>query len=364
MADEPQGSTPAAAPVSNVPAAGGASPQSGSNPAGNETPAGAGGNPGQVQPAAGAPSGTTVAGDPAGGNAPSTAEPVLGADGKPVAVGVRPDAEKPELSWSDRVKAYAGDDAKKAAALGRYATDKDAFDALLEAKEKIRSGQLRTPFPKDGTPEVQAEWRAENGLPESAEKYDLSQLKAADGRPLSELDMKYVKEAASVLHGHNFTNDQLNAAISLSYQIEQKRMADLQSADVTMQGVNDQQLRSDWGPEYQKNKNLVDGFLAGVPEKVRALLQNGRLSNGSPIFQDAESMKYFANLARELNPMGTVTAGTGLDKMDNVHTQIAAYETRMRTDGTAWHKDQKAQAHYRELLDFRIRMEGQAKRTA
>src|SRR5687767_4172297 len=66
---------------------------------------------------------------------------------------------------------YAGEDGKKLARLERFTDPVKAFDALIEAQNKIRSGELAKPLPPNANEQERAEWRQANGIPEKPEGY-------------------------------------------------------------------------------------------------------------------------------------------------------------------------------------------------
>jgi hypothetical protein len=86
--------------------------------------------------------------------------------------------------WRQRI---AGDDRELFKQLERYATEADFGKAHVSLRGKLSSGEYRRVPGKDATPEDIAAWRADMGLPASAEDY-MADLALSDGTVLSEAD--------------------------------------------------------------------------------------------------------------------------------------------------------------------------------
>ena len=113
-------------------------------------------------------------------------------------------------------------------------------------------------------------------------------------------------------------------------------------------------LRSDWGTEYQLNLGIVDGFLNLAPAGVKDAILGGRLADGTPIGNNADVLRWFASLGRELNPTSTVTNSTGVQAAQAIATEKATLEKLMGNHESEYWKGSQSesmQKRYRELLD-------------
>lgn len=114
-------------------------------------------------------------------------------------------------------------------------------------------------------------------------------------------------------------------------------------------------LKKEWGPDFTANRNAIDGFIkANVPAEAQPLFLNARMGDGTPVFSHPAMVRVFAQLGRTLNPSGTGTPTSGLNSLDAIEDQIKVYEKRMTTK--EWFKDDKANEHYRQLVEARDNM--------
>ena len=264
-----------------------------------------------------------------------------------------PPADPPAAKWQDNWReTYAGEDKKKMERLGRYATPDAAFDALLSLQNKIGAGELRSNLPKDATPEQVNAWRAENGIPESPEKYE---IKFGEGG-LPESDKPVIDSFLKEMHGKNVNNDQAKATIDWYYK-EVQRQADARAEqDVQFSKQSEDALRVEWGAEYRQNVNAVTALVDTAPADVKDLIAHGRLANGDPILSHPSAMKWFASLSRQINPITTVIPNAGANIGSAIDDEIADIEKLMRTDRKAYNENDKMQSRYRELLEARERL--------
>lgn len=259
-----------------------------------------------------------------------------------------------KATWPDdwREK-YSKDDAKKLARLGRYTSPEAAFDALIAAQNRISSGELKGVLPKNATPEEVTQWRKDNGIPDAPEKYD---LKFDNGLVIGEADKEIVDGFLKSAHAKNLNTDQVKSTIEWYYSEQERVAAEREAKDEQERTVALDALNAEWGSEFRRNTNAIKGILQTFPENVRGLLEGGRLSDGTAIFNNPEVLRGFAAIARELNPAGTVVGAGAGDATKSVNEEISAIEKTMKTNRSAYNKDEKLQARYRDLLGAREKM--------
>lgn len=282
-----------------------------------------------VAPVASTPPSTPPSDPPAGGTPPS--DPPAGA--------------APE-DWATRREKYANGDDKLSKRLARYSSEKDAIDALIAAQNKISSGELKAPLAKDATPEQIATWREENGLPAEPTGY------ALEGITIPEAGQENVNEFLKTAHANNMTPEQVRAAVAFEMARGAKMQEERLALDATAKVNANAELDALWGSEATLNKNLILGMLNSAPEGVADKILGGRTPDGTPIASDVDTLRWLASLAREVNPTATIVPGNGTSSLQVVETELAALKQRMATDRTAYFKDAKAQARFRELTDL------------
>lgn len=254
--------------------------------------------------------------------------------------------------WPDdwREKAANGD-AKVSQRLGRYASPEAVATALIAAQNRISSGELKTVLGKDAKPEEIATWRKENGIPETAAKYD---LQLGDGLVVGKDDLPLVNKFLEAAHGTNQTPDQVKASLRAYYAVQESITQQRAEADMQAQDDATDSLRAEWGNEFKRNMNQISGLMDSVGGKgLKDQFLSGRLADGTPIGSSPAALKMLLSLALINNPAGTVVPAGGGNMMQSVEDEISKIEEGMRKNRTAYDKDEKTQARYRELLGAR-----------
>jgi len=246
---------------------------------------------------------------------------------------------------------YEGDDATKYSGQLERVLDMGTFAKnYFNAQDRIRTGELASGLPENATPEQMADWRTANGVPEAADKYELA---LDDGLVLGDDDTRIMAGVYEVAHAENVSSQTMSA---LTNAMMQGRVIE-QDAMTQQDGVQQQQtvvqLKEAWGQDYTTNQNMVKGLIAQLPEAIREEFEDARLPDGRAMFNSPEIMVFFADVARKLNPAGTVVPNAN-NPTQAITDEIAALEGRMGDDD--WHKDKAAQARIQQLYDTREQM--------
>lgn len=327
--------------MSNTPEPGAAAaetpPNNPNSPAPGAAPAAANGAAPAVPAAVAAVPG---AGEP--GAAPAAVTPPAG--GEPHVPG----------PWGDNWReTAAGDDAAILKDLQRYTSPKEVAKALVEAKARIRSGELQAPLPDNATAEQVTEFRQRNGIPEKADGY-LEKL--PDGLVIGEDDKPLFASFAEQLHKHNVKPAVVHDVVkwySDMLATEDKARVD---ADATLKTETEDALRGEWGGDYRVNVNIVNAMLSQAPKTVQDMIAEARTPDGTPIKGTADFARWMATLAREVNPIVTIPGGSSGDPMKTVHEEIAAIETLMQKDRKAYNADPSKAARLMQLYDIKAQM--------
>ena len=285
--------------------------------------------------------GTGAGGAAAGAGA--KADDGAGAPGSGAGGGASPAAD-----WSPdwRLK-MAGGDEKVAKGLERYATPKDVHNSLKSLQQRLSTGELRSVLPKDAKPEDVAKWRAENGIPEKPDAYEMP-----EGLVVGEADKAGVNEFLTAMHGANATPAQVQAGLNAYYKIKEQSIAAMGEADVSHRDEVQDTLRAEWGAEYRGNVNSINAFLDMAPAGIKEKLLSARMPDGRAVANDPDMMRTLIAWAREVNPVGTVVPAGG-DQMGAIDTEIDKIRKVMREDRKAYDRDEKMQERFRQLLEAR-----------
>lgn len=262
-------------------------------------------------------------------------EPGAAGDPAPDAKGYWPD------DWRDKVS--KGNE-KVLQRLGRYASPEAALDALIEAQNRISQGKLK-PGPKASAEEVSA-WRAEMGIPESPDKYDLKGVQIPEAsKPMFDV---LFKEA----HATGQSAEQVAGTIRAWQQVQVKA-AEMRAENdrLAMQAVEDG-LREEWGGEFRVHMNNIHGLLDGATDQgFKDKLLAARMPDGNPIGTSPEALKFLLSLALIKNPAGVVLPGGGSNPVDGVKEELGKLQKI-----PAAKKTEAQSGRQRQLIDAAIKM--------
>tara|TARA_R110002074_G_C12558458_1_gene667622 strand:- start:19596 stop:20540 length:945 start_codon:yes stop_codon:yes gene_type:complete len=280
-----------------------------------------------------------------------TAPAILGgeADEKPV---IAP-ADWPE-DWRQKM---VGDDEKLLKRFARYGSPKDLANALVNAQNKISSGELKAGKPADASPEQLAEWRKANGIPDTPDKYDLT---LPDGLVIGEADKPLVGEVLAAAHAADASPEVVKAVVAAYYKTQDAQAAKQADSDANQREETMVALRQEWGNEYTRNVNIVNGYLGSLPDGLGGKIAGSRGPDGLPLGNDPAMARWLAGLAREANPLASVISGAG-DKSSLLADEIASFKTKMGDKSSDYWKGpnaEKNQARYRELLEAESKSQG------
>lgn len=253
--------------------------------------------------------------------------------------------------WRETYAAKQGDaDGKLLKQLQRYASPEAALDALFNARKKISSGELKSSLKADATPEELKAWREENGIPDSAEKYDTT-LK--DGLIFSEADKPVVDAFLKRAHDANMHPDQVKTALQFYAEQQDVIAQEMAANDIGAKEACEEALRAEYGPQYKRNMQAANELLAGAPGGVHEALLGARAADGTPLASDPAVLRWLVGLAHEMNPIGTLVPGSGTNAMQAAEGELAALRGKMADKNSDYWKGanaQKNQQRYRELI--------------
>ncbi|WP_208715705.1 hypothetical protein [Pantoea cypripedii] len=252
-------------------------------------------------------------------------------------------------NWRDQL---AGDDAKFRKQLERYASPEALAKSHRELQAKLSSGEFRAAkLSENPTDEEVAQWRKDNNVPEKAADY-LNDLPS--GIVLGDDDKDRVNSFLEAMHGKNVSKENVQAAIEWNQQMVEQEAQARYDRNVEAQQKTEDALRQEWGPEYRRNINLINGMLDGLPKEAKDLFTAAQTADGVSIFNNPEIAKWLVDTARAVNPVATVVPGASNPKA--ITDEIAAIESKMKTDPQAYWKDSQLQSRLNELYTAQERL--------
>jgi len=232
--------------------------------------------------------------------------------------------------------------------LSRYASPRAMIDAGISAQNKISAGGMVKVPGKDSTPEEIAQYRKDMGVPEEAKGYDLT---LSDGMVVGDEDKELVGGFLEAAHAGDYSQAQVTAGLNWYYQNQERTIAAQYESDKTQRAAAEEELRAEWGPEFQANRNLMANYLdSDFGEGVGTMITGARLADGTPLANHPEILRGFVNKARAANPMGALTPGSGTMQHDAMVNEIESLEAKMGEVGALTGKDQ---TRYLKLVSLR-----------
>lgn len=261
--------------------------------------------------------------------------------------------DKPVDDWRVRL---AGGDEKELKRLSRFASEADVYKAYRELEKKKSSGELKNSLAKDATPEELAQWRKENGIPETPDKYDLN---FENGLVIGEEDKPLIDEFINNMHGKNATPEQVKTAIATYYDILAKQQEATAEADTNYKDESISALKEEWGGDYKKNITAVNNLLENAPEGIRDLVATARTADGKILGNSPEVIKWLAAISYEINPVASVMPSSMSNPGAGLEEEIASIEKMIGDRNSDYWKGaraEKLQSRYGELLSAREKM--------
>lgn len=252
----------------------------------------------------------------------------------------------------DWQKKLAGEDEKELKQVSRYQSPEDVWKKARALEKRLSSGELKTALPKDAKPEEVAAWRKDNGIPEAPEKYD---LKFDSGLVIGKEDKPIIDDFLKTAHGANMAPEQVKGAIEWFMKDRERQAQERLAKDESERVATLDVLNQEFGGQFRRNINLVDGVLSKFPEKVRADLKSARMPDGSAVFNNPDIVRGFLALALEVNPAGIVVPNGGGDLGKSMVDRYGEIQKFRAENRAAYNKDAKMQKEERELIDAMIK---------
>jgi len=291
---------------------------------------------------------------------------------KPLAAGgeVQQQQEKPywPADWREKVAQHvaAGDEKaykRELKRLERIVDPAGVYGNYREAETKLTSGGLIKVPAKDAKPEEIAEYHKALGVPEKPGDY-FKGIKLENGAVIGDADKPLADAFAAAVHPAGASPQVVNAALNWYFANQEKQAAALDESDDTFRKEAQQALKEEYGPALKRMTNNISSLFTIAPggtdlENEKALytrLMGGRMADGSIIGNDPDMVRFLVALALDKNPVASVVED-GDQTGKSVDTEIASIEKRMREDRSAYFKDEKTQARYRQLIEARDKIQ-------
>ena len=232
-------------------------------------------------------------------------------------------------------KVIAGDDPDAMKTLERFPSPKELYGSYNSLRTKVSSGELKaiSPYPAAGTPEQQAAWRAEAGIPTKPEEY---KVEPPQGVVIGEADKPFVEGWLKHAHTKNLSNEAVNAGIAWWGEERIRRQEAAAQVQTDLKRETEDKLRAEWGQEFRPTMTRIEGLLdANLPagsDMKEAIM--GSVAT-APDFA-----RLMAALAFQLNPGSTLVPGGAEGQVKSVTDWLSKADALMRSDRPAYNKSE------------------------
>jgi hypothetical protein len=255
--------------------------------------------------------------------------------------------------WRERL---AGDDETDLKTLRRWKDPANLWKQNKSLRSRMDSGEFRRNMPEGADEEALKAWRAEVGVPETPDGYKESLPKELE---IEDDDVRFLDEYFNRMHARGVSTADVQEGVAAYYDMMAQAAEEVVGEDRTYRKTAEDELRSDWGPEYRANMNAIASLLSNhAPDGLREVLFSARGENGRLLGDNPQVLQFLADVSRQIDPYGTVTPAGDASVAQSIDDEIAKYELEMKDtkarEHDYWHNPVK-QSRYRELLEMRDR---------
>lgn len=267
-------------------------------------------------------------------------------------------------TWPDGWrKQLAGDgaDEQELKRLERFTDPSAIYRSYREMETRLSKGELKSTLPANATPEQQARWRQENGIPADPKEYKVT---LPQGREAPKEDDALLNAMRASAHKANYSQAQWDAMVGTFYAEVDRTTTAMDEAEQKAVKATEAELRKSWGADADTNFAMLENLLARAPEGMKDGILNGYVIDPKmgrvPFRASQAAMNWLVSLEREINPAATVVTGAGGNLAKSIEDEIAEIEGLMRTNRQAYNKDEKKQARLRDLYAARDKLKAKA----
>ncbi len=245
-----------------------------------------------------------------------------------------------EVDWRDSV----GDDFKK------DAEQYSSIDEILNRTRKTRQLLSKAIIPpgEDASEDDIANYRRKIGVPESAEKYEVTRPKELPDALSSEVALANEVAIATKAHELNISTTQLAGLMDTYWQVNTDMLDAIEVERERVVKESEVALKKEWGSDFDRNKEFANSFLRNIFDDPEAALQI-KLDTGQFLLDDPIMVKAFTAAGRAMGEDG-IGPVLGSGKGEEIQTQIDAL-TEKQHDSTKIFS-QKDSARLQELYEI------------
>lgn len=263
----------------------------------------------------------------------------------PIAGGGDIPAVTTQQVWPDDWRVHlAGNDEKELKRLETLSSPQDVWKKYRNMESEYSKRQPRIEYSPDMPEQKLAEWRKQEGIPESADKYDFS---FDDGLVIGEDDQPFIDDFAKYAHESNLPNKAVKDSVRwyLERQAQEQEQLSQKNHDYAVQNLAE--LKQEWGAEYKGNINAINELFVEHPE-VKDLLFGAVNEEGLKVGNNAQIVRWAVDIAKKLNPTATLVFPEGEGGIKGAEARLAELKGMMGTE--QWYRNPALGKEYEDLI--------------
>ena len=293
---------------------------------------------------------------PAAPVTPAAVDTVVTATTVPAVVAPIVETPKPWFpdDWAEKM---ANGDEKELARLKRHPDPSSVWKSYRELENRVSNGAIKLALPDNATDEQVQQYRKDNGIPETADGYE---LELADGLTIGEQDEPIISRMLENFLDSNLPPAIVNKIVNGFFEARAEEAAQLEEQQKVIRAESEEALRAKWGGNYRNNLGAIKNLLSTFGD-VGEDLMAARMPDGSLVGNNAQAVEALARLALDLNPAGTVVPGATGNQVQAIQQEIDDIEKLMRTNIHAYRADKGKVARLNQLYDARLKMQARGR---
>lgn len=245
---------------------------------------------------------------------------------------------KAPADWPDdwREKLSAGNE-KLAKRLARFSSPEALLKSWQSLEQKLSSGEFKRQLAADASDEEKAAWRAENGIPDKPEGYELPTIK---GHEWSDVDKTIANGFLADLHAADAPAPVAQAALTWYAKFQQQRaeaMADQDRLDIESR---EDALRAKRAPgDYRAHTRLAKDVFQDeefMTASLRNAIAGARTADGRRLLYHPDLTEFLIERGLERRPGGLITGEQGArmgGRIDEIKKIMASDLDRYYAEG-------------------------------
>jgi len=299
-------------------------------------------------------------------------------DAAPVETGSAPDSNAGTITqnneavpapqtWSDnwRYEILGSDQAtvandenlsKEYKQLERYGSPQDVWKKTRSLEQEFSKREPRIEKSEGMSDEQLKNWRTQEGIPATSKDYNLD---FESGLVIGDADKPFVDSMLEYAHQHDISESAMKPMVEWFFTDREAQDTDWQQKSSEFRENNMRQLSAEWAGDYKGRINAIGELFVDNPDLHDKIMKSIG-SDGFPIGDDIEIVKWASELAMRLNPTATIVLPGG-ESGESIESRITEIEGWMHSSDTTtrekYFRSDAVQQEYERLLEAKEKLD-------